>query len=280
MGQFDGKVVFITGAARGQGRAQAVGFAREGARIIAIDIDEQVGSVNYPTAEKSDLLETARLVEELGGEIDVSIADVRDLEAMTAAVQRGVERFGRLDYVIANAGVNSFGQLIEMDEEQFDTVIEINLTGVWKTVRASAAHIIAGGQGGCILITSSTCGHAAMGNIGHYVTAKHGLTGLTKQLANELGRNNIRVNAVLPSNTRTVMGVDNDDIIKVFRPDLDAPTLADCVDAYASVHVIPDVPWMQPQDITKVMIFLCSDDAKYMTGAQIPVDVGMLVKHN
>lgn len=279
MSNFEGRVAFITGAARGQGRSHAVEFARRGAHIIAVDIDRQVESAPYPTATSEDLAETARLVEDVGGKITAAAADVRDLEALSRVVADGVERFGRLDYVLANAAIVSYGLLTTMPEEQFDEMIEITLTGVWKTVRASVQHMIDAGNGGCIVLTSSTAGLRTMGNIGHYSAAKHGVTALAKSLANELGPHHIRVNSVHPSNTRTVMGVDNDGVLKMFRPDLEAPTLDDCVDAFASIHVMPDVPWIQPIDVTQAVLFLCSDEAQFITGAQLPVDVGMLVKN-
>jgi SDR family mycofactocin-dependent oxidoreductase len=279
MRDFAGKVAFITGAARGQGRSHAVEFARRGANIIAIDIDRQVESAPYPTATGDDLAETVKLVEEAGGEILATVADVRDLGALSEVVSDGVHRFGRLDFVIANAGIASYGLLSSMAEEHFDEMIEINLTGVWKTVRASAQHMIDAGNGGCIVLTSSTAGLRTMNNIGHYAAAKHGVTALAKSLANELGPHHIRVNSVHPSNTRTVMGVDNDGVLKMFRPDLENPKLEECTDAFASIHVMRDVPWIQPLDVTHAVLFLCSDDAQYITGAQLPVDVGMLVKN-
>ena len=279
MSNFNGRVAFITGAARGQGRSHAVEFARRGANIIAIDIDRQVESAPYPTATSEDLVETVRLVEEVGGKIHAATADVRDLNALSSVVSEGVRQFGRLDFVLANAGIGSFGALTTMTEEKFNEMIEINLIGVWKTVRASVQHMIDAGNGGCIVLTSSTAGLRTLGNAGHYVAAKHGVTALAKTLANELGPNHIRVNSIHPSNTRTVMGVDNDGVLKLFRPDLENPTLDDCVEGYASFHVMPDVPWVQPIDVTHAVLFLCSDEAQYITGVQLPVDVGMLVKN-
>ncbi|ART68239.1 3-ketoacyl-ACP reductase [Mycobacterium dioxanotrophicus] len=279
MGSFDGKVAFITGAARGQGRSHAIEFARRGTRVIAIDIDQQVPSAPYPTATAEDLAETVRLVEGLGGEILAATVDVRDLAGLSKVITNGVERFGRLDFILANAGIVSYGLLSSMDEDQFQEMIDINLTGVWKTVRAGVQHMVDAGNGGCIVLTSSTAGLRTMGNIGHYAASKHGVVALAKAFANELGPHHIRVNSVHPSNTRTVMGVDNDGVLNMFRPDLENPTLDDCVDAFASIHVMPDVPWIHPIDITNTVLFICSDEAKYMTGAQIPVDVGMLAKN-
>lgn len=279
MGKLEGQVVFITGVARGMGRAHAVAFAREGARVIGIDVPAPISTVPYPLSTANELDETVQLVREAGGQIYARQADVRDLAALTEVVGAGVAEFGRLDFVIANAGINSFGKLSEMDEATFEDVIDVNLTGVWKTIRASAEHLIRGDRGGCILVTSSTSGLTTMANIGHYCAAKHGLTGLVREFANELGPHRIRVNSVHPSNTRTVMGLDNDLIKTLFRPDLENPTVEDVRDAYASSHVLPDLPWMQPEDISEVMVFLCSEAGRYITGAQVAVDAGMLVKN-
>jgi len=276
MGKLDGKVAFITGAARGQGRAHAVRFAEEGANIIAVDICAPVETAPYDMGTAAELEETTRLVEAVGGKIVSKIADVRDLAALTAAVDEGVEQFGRLDIILGNAGICTYGDLATMSEEQFDEMIEIDLTGVWKTVRAGVGKIIEGGNGGSIVLTSSTAGLKNQNTIGHYVAAKHGVTGLTKALANELAPHNIRVNSIHPTNCRTPM-MTNPGVRKMFRPDLENPTLEDAIPAYGSILLL-DTPWVEPEDVSNAILFLVSDEGRFVTGTALPVDAGMLAK--
>ena len=276
MGRVEGKVAFISGAGRGQGRSHAVALAREGAYIIAVDLCASVDGAPYDMATRDDLDETVRLVEEAGGKIVARVADVRDLDALIAVVDEGVQTFGRLDIIIGNAGIVTYGALTEMDPEQWQQMMDINLTGVWKTVRAGARHIIEGGNGGAIVLTSSTAGMFAYDNIGHYVVAKHGLVGLTKSLAKELGPHGIRVNSVHPSNVRTPM-LDNPGTRKIFRPDLDDPQLDDVIGSFADVHVL-NTPWLEPEDISNLVLFLVSDEGRFITGAQYVADAGMLIK--
>ncbi|ETD33275.1 mycofactocin-coupled SDR family oxidoreductase [Williamsia sp. D3] len=276
MGKFDGKVAFITGAARGQGRAHAIKFASEGANIIAVDICAPVESAPYDMGSKAEFDETAELVEKAGGKIVSRVADVRDLEAMTDVVNEGVGQFGRLDFIIGNAGVCTYGMLADMSEAQWNEMMDIDLTGVWKTVRAGVKHMIDAGNGGSIVLTSSTAGLRNLNEIGHYVAAKHGVTGLAKALANELAPHNIRVNSIHPSNCKTPM-MTNSGVIKMFRPDLEQPTLDDALEGFASIHLL-DTPWVLPEDVSNTVAHLCSDEARYTTGAAIPVDAGMLAK--
>ncbi|MGV0807989.1 mycofactocin-coupled SDR family oxidoreductase [Mycolicibacterium setense] len=276
MGRVEGKVAFVTGAARGQGRSHAIKLAQEGANIIAVDLCAPVTGAPYAMATPEDLDETVHLVEEVGGKIIAHAADVRDLDALTSVVDEGVAMFGRLDIILGNAGVVTYGKLSEMTADRWQEMMDINLTGVWKTVRAGVQQMIAAGNGGSIVLTSSTAGMFAYDNIGHYVTAKHGLVGLTKSLAKELGEHNIRVNSVHPSNVRTPM-LDNPGTRKMFRPDLDDPQLEDVVDAFASVHVL-NIPWLEPEDISNLILFLVSDDSRFVTGAQYVADAGMLIK--
>ncbi|ANY21590.1 mycofactocin-coupled SDR family oxidoreductase [Gordonia terrae] len=276
MGKFDGKVAFITGAARGQGRAHAIKFASEGANIIAVDICAPVKSAPYKMGTKDEFDETTDLVEKAGGKILSRVADVRDLEALTAVVDEGVEQFGRLDFILANAGVCTYGKLAEMTEAQWNEMMDIDLSGVWKTVRAGVQHMINAGNGGSIVLTSSTAGLRNLNEIGHYVAAKHGVTGLAKALANELAPHNIRVNSIHPSNCRTPM-MTNSGVIKMFRPDLESPTLDDAMDSFGTIHLL-DTPWVLPEDVSNTIAYLCSEEARFTTGAAIPVDAGMLAK--
>lgn len=276
MGRVDGKVAFITGVARGQGRAHAIKLAQEGADIIGVDLCEPVQSAPYSMATRAELDETVRLVEEAGGKIVVRVADVRNLDALQSAVDEGVEQFGRLDIILGNAGVVSYGELATMDENQWQEMIDIDLTGVWKTVRAGVGHMINAGNGGSIVLTSSTAGLRNLNSIGHYVAAKHGVTGLSKALANELAPHNIRVNSLHPSNCRTEM-MTNSGVRKMFRPDLEEPTLDDAMGSFGSIHLL-DVPWVEPEDVSNAILFLVSDEGRYVTGTQLAVDAGMLAK--
>ena len=274
MRRVEGKVAFITGAARGQGRSHAVKLASEGADIIAVDLCAPVASARYSLGSREDLDETVRLVEQAGGRILAHVADVRDLDALTAVVDEGVQQFGRLDIILANAGISTDGLLSEMSADHWQEMIDINLTGVWKTVRAGVRHIITSGNGGSIILTSSTAGLASMENIGHYVAAKHGVTGLAKALASELGKHRIRVNSVHPSNVNTPMLMAE---LHLFRPDLESPTVEDALPAMVDMHTLEE-PWMEPEDISSAILFLVSDEGRFITGAQFTVDAGFLAK--
>jgi (+)-trans-carveol dehydrogenase len=272
MGKLEGKVAFITGAARGQGRNHAVRLAQEGADIIAVDVAEQVDTVPYPTATAEDLKETVRLVEGLGRRIVAAEADVRDLSALTEVVERGVAELGRLDIVLANAGISTMSPTIEMDEQTWSTMIDINLTGVWKTIRAAVPHIVAGGRGGSVVITSSLAALKANANIAHYTAAKAGVVGLMKVLALELAPQKIRVNTVHPTTVATDM-VLNDPTYRLFRPDLEQPTRADFEEAALTLNKMP-VPALESDDISNAVLYLVSDDGRYVTGMTHVVDAG------
>jgi len=203
--RLSGKVALITGAARGQGRAHAIGLAEEGADIIALDICCDVDTVPYPGATEDDLAHTVKLVEETGRRVISMIADVRHLSALQAAVRDGVGTFGGIDIVVANAGIGTFGSVLELDEDTWQTMLDVNLTGVWKTVKAVAPTMIEGGKGGSIILISSLAGLIAYPNLAHYVAAKHGVTGLMRALAVELAPHGIRVNSVHPGTVDTPM---------------------------------------------------------------------------
>lgn len=265
MRRVEGKVAFVTGAARGQGRAHCVKLASEGADVIAVDICADVDTVPYPGATPEDLEQTVRLVEETGGgKIAASQVDVRDLKALQAAVSAGVDRFGRLDIVVANAGISTFNEMIDLDEAQWQTMIDVNLTGVWKTIRAAVPAVIDAGNGGSVVLISSTAGLKAFRAIGHYVASKHGVLGLMRTLAIELAAHDIRVNSIHPANVETDM-ITNRYCYQLFRPDLEAPTAADAYPAYLGLNLLQE-PWAQPADISEALMFLVSDEARYMTG--------------
>ncbi|MFC5749869.1 mycofactocin-coupled SDR family oxidoreductase [Actinomadura rugatobispora] len=273
MGKLDGKVAFITGAARGQGRSHAVRLAREGADIIAIDTAAKVDSVPYPLATAEDLAETARLVEATGRRIVARDADVRDSAALAAAVEAGVAEFGRLDVVLANAGISSPAPTLEMSDETWQDMIDINLTGVWKSLKASVPHIVAGGRGGAVVITSSLAAMYAHENTAHYSAAKAGLVMLMKVMAKELAPHSIRVNTVHPTTVATDM-VLNDSTYRLFRPDLEAPTRADFEEAARAVNRLPVVA-LESEDISNAILYLVSDDGRFVTGATHVIDAGV-----
>ncbi len=276
-GRVEGKVAFITGAARGQGRAHAVRMAQEGADIIAVDICKQIDSVLIPLSTPEDLAETAELVKNAGGRIHTAEVDVRDYDALKAAVDAGVEEFGKLDIIVANAGIGNGGQTLDKtDEPDWDDMIGVNLSGVWKTVKAGVPHILAGGNGGSIILTSSVGGLKAYPNTGHYVAAKHGVVGLMRTFAVELGAQNVRVNSVHPTNVNTPLFM-NEPTMKLFRPDLENPGPEDIKVVGQFMHTLP-IGWVEPEDIANAVLFLASDEARFITGVTLPVDGGSCLK--
>jgi (+)-trans-carveol dehydrogenase len=276
MGRVEGKVAFITGAARGQGRSHAIRLAEEGADIIAVDICAQVGSVPYPMATPEDLAETVKEVEALDRRIIASAADVRDYSALKAAIDDGVAQLGRLDIVSANAGIASYGQAVDLDETTWQDMIDTNLTGVWHAAKAAIPHLIAGGRGGSIVLTSSTAGLKAIPNMAHYVSAKHGVVGLMRTLALELAPHSIRVNSVHPTGVNTPM-VQNEPSMRLFLPDVENPTAEQYVEVMGSLNALP-IPWVEPRDISNAVLFLASDEARYITGVTLPIDAGSTTK--
>jgi (+)-trans-carveol dehydrogenase len=277
-GRVEGKVAFITGAARGQGRAHAVRLAQEGADIIAVDICKKIDTVDLiAAATPEDLAETADLVKGHNRRIYTAEVDVRDYDALKAAVDTGVEQLGRLDIIVANAGIGNGGQTLDKTSEtDWTAMIDINLGGVWKTVKAGVPHILAGGNGGSIILTSSVGGLKAYPHTGHYVAAKHGVVGLMRTFAVELGAQNIRVNSVHPTNVNTPLFM-NDGTMKLFRPDLENPGPDDMKVVGQLMHTLP-IGWVEPEDIANAVLFLASDEARYITGVTLPVDGGSCLK--
>jgi SDR family mycofactocin-dependent oxidoreductase len=267
-----GKVALITGAARGQGRSHAVALASEGASIIATDVSTQVATVPYATATAADLAETVRLVESAGGRILAADADVRDLAAMQDAVDRGVAAFGGLDIVVANAGISAPASTLEMSEEMWSTTIEVNLTGVWKTIKASVPHVIAAGRGGSVVITSSLAAMKASEHTAHYSASKAGLVGLMRTLAKELAPMRIRVNTIHPTNVYTDM-ILNDSIYRLFRPELEHPDRADFEVAARAINALP-VGATDAVDVTNAVLFLVSEEGRFITGSTFLLDAG------
>jgi (+)-trans-carveol dehydrogenase len=274
-GRVEGKVALITGAARGQGRSHALRLAEEGADIIAVDICTNVDTVPYAGATEADLKETVRLVQGLGRRIIAKKADVRDYAAIKSAVDDGVERLGRLDVVSANAGIFSKGSASILSEGEWGQMIDINLSGVWRTCKAAIPHLISGNRGGSILITSSVAGFKGFQNSAHYVSAKHGLIGLMRTLALELGPHSIRVNTIHPTNVDTDM-IQNDFMYELFLPDVKHPDREAFEKSALGTHVLP-IPWVESIDVSNALLFLASDEARYITGVALPVDAGRTI---
>lgn len=272
MGRVDGKVALITGAARGQGRSHALRLAEEGADIIAVDICSNIRSVPYSLASAADLQETADLVSGLGRRVHAARADVRDVPALAGAVRAGVEQLGRLDIVCANAGIGTFIPIDHMRDEHWQDMIDVNLTGAWNTIKASLPFLRSGGHGASIILVSSTAGIRGFANCAHYSAAKHGLVGMMKALANELGSAMIRVNTVHPTSVSTPM-VHNEASYRLFRPDLADPGPGDVAAPFADLNILP-VPWVEAQDVSNAVLWLASDEARYVTGMQLTVDAG------
>lgn len=278
MGMLEGKVAFITGAARGQGRSHAVRLAQEGADIIAVDRMADFASVGYPQASQADLDETVRQVEALDRRIIASKADVRDSAALKTAVDDGVAQLGRLDIVLANAGIASFAPIEDLGDEMWDEMIGVNMTGVFKTVRAAVPHVKAGGRGGAIVLTSSTAGIMGLANLTHYTAAKHGVVGMMKVLANELAPHMIRVNSVHPTSVDTDM-IQNEQTYGTFIPDKPGSevTRDEAAAAFTTLNALP-IPWVESVDVSNAILFLVSDAGRYITGVQLPIDAGSVNK--
>jgi SDR family mycofactocin-dependent oxidoreductase len=266
--RLEGKVALITGAARGQGRAHAVRLASEGADVIALDVNRGAATTAYPGPTPDDLTETVRLVEEQGQRVVAREADVRDFAALSAVVTEGVAELGRLDVVVANAGICSAGLSWELSLEQWQETIDVNLTGVFHTAKATVPVLLEQGTGGSIIITSSVAGLRGLPFLGAYVASKHGIVGLARTMANELGQHGIRVNTLHPHGVATGMTVDD---------------LQPLIGQYAAtlgpifMQSLPDQV-SQPEDMAAAVAWLASDEARHVTGIQLPVDLGTLTR--
>jgi SDR family mycofactocin-dependent oxidoreductase len=276
MGKLDGKVAFITGIARGQGRSHALTLAREGADIIGLDLCRTPASVPYHGATQADLEETIELVEDTGRKIVAEQADVRDLAQVQAVFDAGIAQFGRVDIVLPNAGICAGGLTWEITPEAWQEMLDINLTGPWHTVRVAVPTMIEQGQGGAIVFTGSVDALKGSANISSYAAAKHGITGLMRSLANEVGKYGIRVNSINPGHVDTTM-LGNEFVWGLFRPDLDRPTKADVVESFRSTNLLPE-PWMQPEDVSNAILYLVSDQGRFVTGTTQLLDTGFLAK--
>jgi SDR family mycofactocin-dependent oxidoreductase len=278
MGLVEGKVAFVTGVARGQGRSHAVRLAEEGADIIGVDICADIASVPYPMATPAELEETAHLIEKLDRRALLRQADVRNFAELRDAVAAGLAQFGRIDIVCSNAGIAQMGVGKTEDEVMaaWNDMIAVNLTGMWNTVRACAPSMMERNQGGSIILTSSTAGLKALavsGTIGGegYGAAKHGVVGLMRHFAVELAAYSIRVNSVHPTGVNTTM-VFNDAMAEFLAA---IPAGAEAVSMPS--NLLP-VAILEPRDISDAVLFLASDNAKYITGVTLPVDAGITIK--
>ena len=276
MGQLDGKVAFITGVARGQGRSHAVTFAREGANIIGLDLCAKPSTTAYPGATEEDLEETIRLVKEAGGQIHAEVADTRDYEQVKAAFDRGVEQFGRVDIVLPNAGICSGAKTWQISPKDWREMVDINLNGVFHTVKAAIPTLISQAQGGSIVFIGSTEALKGAENISSYAASKHGVTGLMTSLARELGQYNVRVNSINPTCVDTHM-INNEFVYGLFRPDLASPTREDVIESFTGTHLLP-VPWIQPQDVSDAILYLVTEPGRYVTATSMVIDAGFMVK--
>ena len=283
MARLDDKVAFITGGARGQGRSHAVRLAQEGAHIVLVD---SIGGREaypwcsaYAMATKADLIETTRLVEATGRGVVAREGDVRDVESLRDAVGEGLAKFGRIDIVSANAGISPYTEMPEtwnVTDERWRDVVDVNLTGVRNTIRATVPPMIEAANGGSIVITSSGAGLKGAYGLSDYCSSKFGVIGLARTLANEVAPHNIRVNVIAPGTVSTDM-VHNDGLFRMFRPDLEAPTAADVAPVFQQMSMLP-IPWVEAVDISNALLFLASDEARYITGVTLAVDGGMSSK--
>jgi SDR family mycofactocin-dependent oxidoreductase len=272
MGRVHGKVAFITGAGRGQGRSHAVRLAEEGADIIALDICDDIASIEYPLSTEEDLAQTAKLVEALDRRVLTQVADVRDFAQVSRAVQAGLAEFGHIDIVSANAGVTSYNPGWKLSEDEWDAVVDTNLKGVWHACKAVIPSMIEAGRGGSIVITSSAAGQRGQANLAHYSAAKLGLVGLMRTLAGELAPHFIRVNVVHPTAVDTPM-VHNKATYDLFMPDPKDRTREGISGPMAALNMLP-IPWVDPVDISNAVLFLASDEGRYITAIELPVDAG------
>ncbi|EHB50334.1 3-oxoacyl-(acyl-carrier-protein) reductase [Mycolicibacterium rhodesiae JS60] len=268
MGLLDGRTAFVTGAARGQGRSHAIRLAREGASVIAVDIAGPVSSHNgYPPAAESDLEETERLLNDEGCPFVVEVADVRDSAAMERILADSVPRLGnRLDVVVANAGIVSWGRFWEMPDDQWQTLVDVNLTGVWRTLKAAVPYMISAGNGGSIITVSSVAGLKSLGGQAHYSAAKHGVVGLTKTAAIELGEYGIRVNSIHPWGVATPMATEDTRMQEFLAAH------PGYLVSFGSI--LTQVPMAEADDISDAVVWLACDLSRTVTGTQLTLDMG------
>jgi SDR family mycofactocin-dependent oxidoreductase len=277
-GRLAGKVAFITGAARGQGRNHAIRMAEQGADIIAVDICAEIDTVTpfYPLATSDELEQTVKAVEATGQRIVARTADVRDLDALQQAFDEGVQELGRIDIVLANAGIATYGKSWELTSEMWKDMIDVNLTGVFHTAKVAIPTLIEQGEGGSMVFTSSIGGLKGIQHVAHYVSAKHGIVGLMRTMSNELAPYNVRVNTIHPTNVATIM-VKNPGTYSMFVGEGEEATEEAAAPGMVGLNSLA-VPWVECDDITNAILYLTSDDGRYVTGTTMTVDAGAFTK--
>jgi SDR family mycofactocin-dependent oxidoreductase len=269
-------VAFITGLARGQGRSHALTLAREGADIIGLDLCGDIASTTYAGTTAEDLEETGRLIKETGRRAVLSQGDVRNYDEVKSAFDRGIEQLGRVDIIIPNAGICAGGKTWEIATDAWREVIDINLTGAWHVVKAAVPTLINQGTGGSVVFIGSTEALKGAENMSSYAASKHAITGLMTSLARELGNYNIRVNSVNPTCVDTNM-IQNPYVWGLFQPDNPNPTRESVQDAFARTHILP-VPWMEPIDVSRAILYLVGESGRYITASTLTIDAGFIVK--
>jgi len=273
MGRVDGKVAFITGAARGQGRAHAIRLAQEGADIIATDICGPLETTVGPPSTPEQLEETAEAIRALGRRVVTRKVDVRNYDELETALEEGVAELGRLDVAIANAGCWTLAKSHELSEKEWQGILDVNLTGVWHTTKAATKVLLRQGQGGSLIMTGSLAALRGFPHISHYSAAKHGVVGLMESLVNELSQDWIRVNVVNPVNVNTDL-IHNEETYRLFMPDLEFPAPPEIVEErFGSIISMP-IGWVEVEDVANAVLFLASDEARYVSGCVLNIDGG------
>jgi SDR family mycofactocin-dependent oxidoreductase len=271
MGVVEGRVALVTGAARGQGRAHAIALAAEGADIVVTDLCANIATVPYALGTAAELAETVAMVEATGQRCLSMPADIRDTAGIGLVVEAGIEAFGQIDICVANAGVTGYGKFHELDDDTWNDMIDVDLTGTFKTIRAVLPHML-DRRYGRIIATSSMAGRMGNANLAHYVAAKWGVIGMVKSLAMEVANKGITVNAIAPAAVDTAM-LHNDAMYKLFCPDMDAPTREDVTPRYQAMNRL-GVAWMDPEEVSRAVLFVAADAASSMTGQVIEVSLG------
>ncbi len=271
MGSVEQRVALVTGAARGQGRAHALALAAEGADVIITDLCADIDTIPYALGTSEELVETAAMVEATGRRCLALTADTRDSAVMAEVVAAGIDAFGRIDICVANAGVTGYGKFHELDDDTWNDMIDVDLTGTFKTIRAVLPHMLER-RYGRVIATSSMAGRMGNANLAHYVAAKWGVIGMVKSLAMEVANKGITVNAVAPAAVDTPM-LHNEAMYRLFCPDLDTPTREDVTPRYQAMNRL-GVAWMDPAEVSRAVLFVAADAAGSMTGQVIEVSLG------
>ena len=266
------RVALVTGAARGQGRAHAVSLARHGVKVSLLDICGSVDTVPYAAATREDLAETVALARAAGGEAIEAVVDVRDLSGLTNVAEQTVAAFGKIDFLVANAGIWSYaGHTHELSPEHWQTMIDVNLTGVWNCAKVVLPYMLQNNFGRIVATTSGTIQHTGE-NVAHYAAAKAGVLSLMKSVAVEYGKQGITASTVSPTNVATDM-ILHQTLYDVYCPDLENPTQAQAIERFYSIHAM-DVAYIEPQDVADAVVFLLAEESKYITGIELPVLAG------